>query len=76
MGAIAGAIFCRVAGILLLDLLDVSLQSGDEVEKLVKLPVLGYLPRLSADLVDIEGLDTFLDNPRHVEPYRALFKDA
>jgi len=73
MGAIAGSIL-SVIGILLLDLLDASLQSGDEVEKLVKLPVLGYLPRLSADLVDIDGLDAFLDNPRHVEPYRALLK--
>ena len=73
LGAIAGTIL-SVAAILLLDLLDAALQSGDEVEKLVKLPVLGYLPRLSADLVDIEGLDAFLDNPRHVEPYRALLK--
>ena len=73
LGAIAGSIL-SIATILLLDILDASLQSGDEVEKLVKLPVLGYLPRLSADLVDIEGLDAFLDNPRHVEPYRALLK--
>ena len=73
MGAIAGSIL-SVIGILLLDMLDASLQSGDEVEKLVKLPVLGYLPRLSADLIDIDGLDAFLDNPRHVEPYRALLK--
>ncbi len=73
LAAVAGSVL-SVAAILLLDLLDVSLQSGEEVEKLVKLPVLGYLPRLSADLVDIEGLDAFLDNPRHVEPYRALLK--
>ncbi len=73
LGAIAGSIL-SIATILVLDILDASLQSGDEVEKLVKLPVLGYLPRLSADLVDIEGLDAFLDNPRHVEPYRALLK--
>ena len=73
MGAIAGSIL-SVIGILLLDMLDASLQTGEEVEKLVKLPVLGYLPRLSADLVDIDGLDSFLDNPRHVEPYRALLK--
>lgn len=73
LGAIAGGIL-SVGAILLLDLLDASLQSGDEVEKLVKLPVLGYLPRLSAELVDIAGLDAFLDSPRHVEPYRALLK--
>ncbi|MEO1621877.1 MAG: GNVR domain-containing protein [Cyanobacteria bacterium J06632_3] len=73
LGAIAGAIL-SVGAILLLDLLDASLQSGDEVEKLVKLPVLGYLPRLSAELVDIAGLDAFLDSPRHVEPYRAMLK--
>lgn len=73
LGAIAGAIL-SVGAILLLDMMDASLQSGEEVEKLVKLPVLGYLPRLSADLVDIDGLDAFLDNPRHVEPYRALLK--
>ncbi|MGB7248532.1 MAG: polysaccharide biosynthesis tyrosine autokinase [Phormidesmis sp.] len=73
LGVIAGTIL-SVGAILLLDLLDASLQSGEEVEKLVKLPVLGYLPRLSADLVDIEGLDAFLDNPRYVEPYRALLK--
>lgn len=73
LAGIAGGVL-SVAAILLLDLLDVSLQSGEEVEKLVKLPVLGYLPRLSADLVDINGLDAFLDNPRHVEPYRALLK--
>jgi len=73
LGAIAGSIL-SVGAILLLDLLDASLQSGEEVEKLVKLPVLGYLPRLSAELVDIAGLDAFLDSPRHVEPYRALLK--
>ncbi|MEL6853828.1 MAG: polysaccharide biosynthesis tyrosine autokinase [Cyanobacteria bacterium J06607_13] len=73
LGAIAGSIL-SVGAILLLDLLDASLQSGDEVEKLVKLPVLGYLPRLSAEAVDVAGLDAFLDNPRHVEPYRALLK--
>lgn len=73
LAAVAGSIL-SIGAILLIDLLDASLQSGDEVEKLVKLPVLGYLPRLSADLVDIEGLDAFLDSPRHVEPYRALLK--
>ncbi|MEO0769988.1 MAG: GNVR domain-containing protein, partial [Cyanobacteria bacterium J06649_4] len=73
LGAISGAIL-SIGAILLLDLLDASLQSGDEVEKLVKLPVLGYLPRLSAELVDIAGLDAFLDSPRHVEPYRAMLK--
>lgn len=73
IGAITGSIL-SVLGILLLDALDVSLQSGEEIENLVKLPVLGYLPRLSADLVDIDGLDAFLDNPRYVEPYRALLK--
>jgi capsular exopolysaccharide synthesis family protein len=73
LAAVAGSIL-SIGAILLLDLLDASLQSGDEVEKLVKLPVLGYLPRLSADLVDVEGLDAFLDSPRHVEPYRALLK--
>lgn len=73
LGAIAGSIL-TIGTILLLDLLDASLQSGEEVEKLVKLPVLGYLPRMSADLLNIEGLDTFLDTPRQVEPYRALLK--
>ena len=73
LGAIAGSIL-TIGTILLLDLLDASLQSGEEVEKLVKLPVLGYLPRLSADLLNIEGLDAFLDTPRQVEPYRALLK--
>ena len=73
LGAIAGAIL-SVGAILLLDVLDASLQSGDEAEKLVKLPVLGYLPRLSTELLDIEGLDAFLDTPRQVEPYRALLK--
>ena len=73
LGAIAGSLL-TIGTILLLDLLDASLQSGEEVEKLVKLPVLGYLPRLSADLLNIEGLDAFLDTPRQVEPYRALLK--
>ena len=73
LGAIAGSIL-TIGTILLLDVLDASLQSGDEAEKLVKLPVLGYLPRLSTELLDIEGLDAFLDTPRQVEPYRALLK--
>lgn len=73
LGMIAGAIL-SVGGILLLDALDASLQSNEDVEKLVKLPVLGYLPRLAVDSLSVAELDAFLDSPRWVEPYRALLK--
>ncbi len=73
LGAIAGTIL-SIGGILLLDLLDVSLQSDEDVEKLVKLPVLGYLPRLASDFESVAELDAFLDSPQQVEPYRSLLK--
>ncbi|UBF27323.1 polysaccharide biosynthesis tyrosine autokinase [Kovacikia minuta CCNUW1] len=67
----AGALLA--AGVvLLLELLDDTIRDEADVEALLKLPVLGVLPKLPLDLEN--HLDTFLDNPALVEPYRRLLK--
>ncbi len=73
------ALLANVAGIilaigvvLLLETLDGTLRNATEVEKLVKLRVLGVLPVLPTTSLTIENSELFWTYPGLVEPYRKL----
>ncbi|WP_026734368.1 GumC family protein [Fischerella sp. PCC 9605] len=61
--------------ILLLELMDNTLKDASEAEELLKLPLLGVLPRLPAKTIALEPSDRFLDDVSLIEPYRTLFKN-
>jgi capsular exopolysaccharide synthesis family protein len=61
--------------ILLLELMDKTLKDASEAEELLKLPLLGVLPRLPAKTLVLESSDRFLDDVSLIEPYRTLFKN-
>ncbi|MBO3460921.1 polysaccharide biosynthesis tyrosine autokinase [Aetokthonos hydrillicola Thurmond2011] len=60
--------------VLLLEMMDNTLRDASETEELVKLPVLGVLPKLPAKTLVLKQANQFLDNVGLVEPYRSLFK--
>jgi len=60
--------------VLLLELMDNTLHDASEAEDLLKLPLLGVLPRLPAKTLILEPAERFLDNVSLIEPYRMLFK--
>ncbi|MBN3888724.1 MAG: polysaccharide biosynthesis tyrosine autokinase [Nostoc sp. JL31] len=68
-----GAILA-IGVVLLLELMDNRLHDGSEVEELLKLPVLGVLPRLPVTMLNLEPSEQFLDDVALVEPYRMLLK--
>ncbi len=64
--------------VLLLELMDHTLKDASEAEDLLKLPLLGVLPRLPADAIALEPSGRsgrFLDHVGLVEPYRTLLKN-
>jgi len=60
--------------VLLLELMDNTLRDASEAEELLKLPLLGVLPRLPAKTLILEPAERFLDDVGLLEPYRMLFK--
>jgi succinoglycan biosynthesis transport protein ExoP len=72
--AAAFGTFLATGVILLLEVLDNTLRDGSEAEELLKLPLVGVLPRLSAKTLVLHPAERFLDNVGLVEPYRTLFK--
>lgn len=60
--------------VLLLEVMDNTLRDAAEAEELLKLPLLGVLPRLTAQTLSLAPAEKFLDNVGLVEPYRMLFK--
>jgi polysaccharide biosynthesis transport protein len=62
------------AVVLLLEILDNTLHDASEAEELLKLPLLGVLPRLPSKTLVLEPANRFLDRVGLVEPYRMLFK--
>lgn len=70
---VAGIILA-ISVVLLLEILDGTLRNATEVEKLVKLPVLGVLPVLPTTSLNIENSELFLTYPSLVEPYHKLLK--
>ncbi|BDA72731.1 Lipopolysaccharide biosynthesis [Calothrix sp. PCC 7716] len=74
--ALAGAFGLLLATgvIILLEVMDNTIHDASEAEELLKLPLLGVLPRLPAKTLALEPADGFLDNVALVEPYRMLFK--
>lgn len=67
-------IILAIGIVLLLEVLDGTLRNATEVEKLVKLPVLGVLPVLPTTSLTVENSELFLNNSGLVEPYRKLLK--
>lgn len=72
--AVAFGVFLATGVILLLEVMDNTLRDASEAEELVKLPLLGVLPRLPSKTLVLEPAERFLDNLGLVEPYRTLFK--
>ena len=60
--------------VLLLEVLDNTLQNASEVEQQLQLPILGVQPYLPATAVSLEQSEQFLNDPRLVEPYRLFLK--
>ncbi|MBD2363322.1 polysaccharide biosynthesis tyrosine autokinase [Anabaena minutissima FACHB-250] len=61
--------------VLLLELMDNRLYDVADAEELLKLPLLGVLPRLPATKLTLEPAEKFLDDVGLVEPYRMLLKN-
>ncbi len=59
---------------LMLELLDNTLHDSSEVQARLKLPLLGVLPTLPKNALNLRQPQRFLDDIRLVEPYRLLFK--
>jgi capsular exopolysaccharide synthesis family protein len=72
--AIAFGTVLATGVVLLLEVLDNTLHDASEAEELLKLPLLGVLPRLPAKTLFLAQSQRFLDNVGLVEPYRMLFK--
>jgi polysaccharide biosynthesis transport protein len=74
--ALAGAFGLLLATgvVILLEVMDNTLRDASEAEELIKLPLLGVLPKLPARTLALETSNRFLDNIGLVEPYRMLFK--
>lgn len=64
-----------VGVILLLEVMDNTLRDASEAEELLKLPLLGVLPRIPATKLSLEPAEQFLDDLGLVEPYRMLLKN-
>jgi polysaccharide biosynthesis transport protein len=73
--AIAIGIVSAIALIILLEMLDNKLHDQDETEELIKLPLLGVLPRLPGKAVTLQPANFFFNEISFVEPYRMLFKN-
>lgn len=63
-----------VGVVLLLEVMDNTLREDSDVEELLKLPLLGVLPRLPATALSLERPERFLDDVGLVESYRRLLK--
>jgi capsular exopolysaccharide synthesis family protein len=63
-----------VGVVLLLEVLDNTLRGASDAEELLKLPLLGILPRLTAKTLKLDSADSFLSDMGLVEPYRMLLK--
>jgi capsular exopolysaccharide synthesis family protein len=59
---------------LLLELIDNRLHDASEVERLVKLPILGVLPSVPKAALNFDKPEQFLDHSELIEPYRQLLK--
>jgi len=63
-----------VGVVLLLEVMDNTVHDASEAEELMKLPLLGILPKLPATAISLERSERFLDDVGLVEPYRRLLK--
>jgi polysaccharide biosynthesis transport protein len=72
--ATAFGAFLAAGVVLLLEVMDNTLRDASEAEELLKLPLVGVLPRLPSKSLVLHSADNFLDNVGLIEPYRTLFK--
>lgn len=72
--ATAFGVMLAVGLVVLLEIMDNTLHDDGEIEELLKLPLLGVLPNLTAPVLKLTPPNAFLDNGRFVEPYRLLLK--
>lgn len=72
--ATAFGLMLAVGLVVLLEIIDNTLHDDGEIEELLKLPLLGVLPNLTAPVLKLTPPEAFLDNGRFVEPYRLLLK--
>ncbi|MDJ1171647.1 polysaccharide biosynthesis tyrosine autokinase [Roseofilum sp. BLCC_M154] len=72
--ATAFGVMLAVGLVVLLEIMDNTLHDDGEIEELLKLPLLGVLPTLTAPVLKLTPPNAFLDNGRFVEPYRLLLK--
>jgi capsular exopolysaccharide synthesis family protein len=71
--AIAAGTILAISIVLLLELMNNTIRSAAEAEALLKLPVLGTLPKVPV-IRNLRQLERFLDDSALVEPYRMLLK--
>jgi len=72
--ATAFGVMLAVGLVVLLEIMDNTLHDDGQIEDLLKLPLLGVLPTLTAPVLKLTPPEAFLDNGRFVEPYRLLLK--
>jgi polysaccharide biosynthesis transport protein len=74
LGGVVGVILA--AGIIVvLEVMDNTLRDASEAQEILKLPLLGVLPSLPTQTINLEPGEEFLDNVVLVEPYRMLLKN-
>ncbi|WP_424102983.1 GumC family protein [Moorena producens] len=70
--ATAAGIALAVGMVLLLEVMDNTLNDASEAEALLKLPRLGVLPKIPAQALSLKQPNRFLADMRLMEPYRLL----
>ncbi|NEO77294.1 polysaccharide biosynthesis tyrosine autokinase [Moorena sp. SIO4G3] len=70
--ATAAGIALAVGMVLLLEVMDNTLNDASEAEALLKLPRLGVLPKIPAQALSLKQPNRFLADMRLIEPYRLL----
>lgn len=71
IGVLSGSLLAA-GSLLLINMLDGTLQSGREAEALAQVPLLSELGKLPTHRINLSQLEAILANPRWMEPYRAL----
>lgn len=73
LGTVAGFLL-SLGSVFLLEMLDRTVHSAAELEAALGLPVLGTLPKLPSQLLQVDRIETFLDDATRIEPYRVLLR--
>ena len=73
LGIVVGSLLAGGA-VFVLDFFDASIRTEEEVEALLDLPVLGFLPELPLEQAGMSRWEQFIEDPELIEPYRRLLK--